>query len=101
MGMREIILLLMVLIVLKILWLVFKPLALRLVVRGALEDIGKKALGQQPDTIHLERQTFASWNDAAAIEALARPLLAAGFSDCGVYTVDKMPGVKMQVLLKE
>jgi hypothetical protein len=80
---------------------VLKVLLLRRAMRGALSEVGQQALAKQPDTISLSRTPDPQWSDAAAIEALARPLLGLGFYDCGAYKVDKMPGVKMRILMKE
>lgn len=88
-----------------IVWRVLKRvgalLFVRAAVRAGLSDIGRKALEKQPDTIHLERVTNPEWKDAAAMEALARPLRTKGFGDCGVYSVDKMPRVKVWILFQE
>ena len=71
-------------------------------VRAAFKDVGIKALGKVPDRVKLERLTAAPrWKDPAAMEAMARPLLALAFSDCGAYAVDPMPAVKIWILLKE
>ena len=71
-------------------------------VRAAFKNVGVKALGKAPDRVKLERLTAApQWKDAAAMEAMARPLLALAFSDCGAYAVDPMPGVKIWILLKQ
>ena len=86
-------------------WRVVKRLGallfLRAAVRGALSDIGRKALERQPDTIHLELTKNPQWKNAAAMEALAGPLRNKGFQDCGVFTVDKMPDVKVWILCQE
>jgi hypothetical protein len=88
-----------------IVWKVVKRvgalLFLRTALRGALSDIGRKALEKQPDTIHLEPLGDPQWKDAAAMEAMAQPLRSKGFTDCGVFTVDKMPGVKLWILFQE
>lgn len=76
-------------------------LLLRSAARTALSDIGQQALMKQPDTITLSRLSDPGWKDAAAIDALAQPLLTAGFSDLGVYSIDKMPGVKVRMLFQD
>jgi len=76
-------------------------LLLRSAARATLSDIGQRALMKQPDTITLSRLSDPGWKDAAAIAALAQPLLAAGFSDCGAYSIDKMPGVKVRMLFQD
>jgi len=96
---------LVLLILLPILWTVLKRvgglLFLRAAVRGALSDIGRKALEKQPDTIHLEPLSDPQWKDAGAMDAMAGPLRSKGFADCGVFAVDKMPGVKLWILYQE
>jgi hypothetical protein len=88
-----------------IIWRVLKILGglpfLRAAVRAGLSDVGKKALEQQPDTIHLAALSNPEWKDSAAMEHMAQPLRNKGFSDCGVFTVDKMPGVKVWILFQE
>ena len=78
-----------------------KLLLLRQAVRGALSDVGKQALARQPDTISLSRTSDPQWKDAAAIDAVARPLLDLGFYDCGAYKANQMAGVLMRILMKE
>lgn len=95
----------LILIVLLVIWQVFgKKILGFLLVRGvaktALKAIGSDALAQQPDWITLTRTQFPQWTNAAAITEWARPLLAGGFTDAGVFTVDKMPGVKVNILVK-
>ena len=86
-------------------WRVVKRLGallfLRAAARGALSDVGKRALEKVPDTIHLESLGDPQWKDPAAMEAMAEPLRKKGFHDCGVFTVDKMPGVKVWILFQE
>jgi len=95
----------LLLILAPIVWRVLKPLAallfLRSAARAALSDVGKKALQKQPDAIHLEPLSVPQWKDAAAMDRMAQPLRGKGFSDCGAFTVDKMPGVKLWILFQE
>jgi hypothetical protein len=88
-----------------IVWRVLKPIAallfLRAAVRAGLSDVGRKALEKQPDTIHLEPLSDPQWKDAAAMERMAQPLRGKGFVNCGVFTVDKLPGVKLWILFQE
>lgn len=72
----------------------------RSVAKGALKAIGSDALAKQPDVIRLTRDAFPQWRNRAAIEEWTKPLLAGGFVDAGVFTVDKMPGVKVSILTK-
>ncbi|MBI3552746.1 MAG: hypothetical protein HY077_09510 [Elusimicrobia bacterium] len=92
---------LLALIVVPIVLRVVIKLFMRSVARAFLSGIGEKALAQQPDAIELRRETFVSWRDPAAMEALAKPLTFNGFQDCGVYTADKLPAFKIWFLLKE
>jgi hypothetical protein len=84
---------------------IFLKIALRLLVRGAgqmiLKKLGDRALAKQPDTLELHRDAGAPWRDPARMEALSRPLLNAGFADCGIYVTDKMPGIRIWFLLNE
>lgn len=67
--------------------------------RGALKGLGKRAVEAQPDQITLEHLADPSWQDAAVGEIISS-LWAAGFTDVGGYAVDKMPGVKVHILVK-
>src|SRR5215470_8691801 len=62
--------------------------------------IGDAALAKQPDTIHLVRASEATWKYPDKAEALTRPLLDAGFRDAGIYAVDEMPGLVIQLLVE-
>ena len=68
--------------------------------KGVLKNIGQTAMAKQPDWITLARVATPQWRNAAAIEEWTKPLLAGGFQDAGVFTVDKMPGVKVDILVK-
>ena len=63
--------------------------------------IGSHAVAKQPDEIHLEKRGEAAWQDAAAIRPLVAPLLQRGFSDAGVYRVKELPGLTLQLLVKD
>lgn len=67
--------------------------------RGALKDIGKKAVEAQPDRITLSQISNPAWQDASVGQMISS-LRTAGFMDAGVYSVDKMPGVKVAILAK-
>jgi len=67
--------------------------------RGALQDIGKKAVAVQPDRIRLGRISSPVWQDSSIGEIISS-LRTAGFTDAGVYSVDKMPGIKVAILAK-
>ena len=96
---------LVLLFVVPVVWRIVKRfgmlLFLRTAVKAGLSDIGRKALAQQPDVIRLEPCAAPQWKDAPAMEAMAQPLLNKGFTDCGAFTVDKMPGVKIWILFQE
>src|SRR5215831_10410276 len=69
----------------------FLKLAPRLLVRQVFRlifrAIGKDALTNVPEQIHLSRATTPQWNDPAAIQLQATPLVRAGFLDQGTYSV--------------
>jgi hypothetical protein len=67
--------------------------------QGALKDIGKQAVAAQPDNITLSRISNPAWQDAG-VQPIISSLRSAGFDDAGVYSVDKMPGVKVALLVK-
>lgn len=93
-----------VLVVLLAVWKLFgkrimAALLVRSAARGGLNDVGRKAINAQPDAITLTRVEFPEWQDRAAVDELKNPLLAAGFDYGGTYTVDKMPGVRLAILV--
>jgi hypothetical protein len=67
--------------------------------RGALKDIGKQAAAAQPGNITLSRISTPVWQDAR-VQQIISSLRSAGFADAGVYSVDKMSGVKVAILAK-
>jgi hypothetical protein len=71
-----------------------------LVVRTFGRAIGSHAVSRQPDTIHLEKCDATSWKDRAAILPLVSPLLQRGFRDAGVFRVNELPGLMLQLLVK-
>jgi hypothetical protein len=81
-------------------WAMVKLLLRVAMVRVAFTEIGRRALDKQPDDLGLTRVMEPRWRGPDAVEALARPLLALGFSDCGSYTASKMPGVTIRFLLQ-
>ena len=92
------------LVVLLIVWKLFGRRLLSLFLlsnagRGALQGLGKRAVEAQPDQIMLQRLAAANWQDASVGEVVAA-LSDAGFTDAGAYSVDKMPGVKVDILVK-
>lgn len=83
-----------------ILWALYR-FVLRGSMRIAFQQAGKNALAKQPDRIRLDYLSVPLWHEAAKVAAQADPLLALGFEDCGTYVPDKLPGVKLRILLKE
>ncbi len=93
-----------VVIVLLVLWKLFaKRVRVALLVqsagRGELNEVGKKVVNAQPDTITLTRIEFPEWQNRAAVDELRNPLLGAGFEYAGTYKVDKMPGVALAIFV--
>ena len=76
-------------------------LFVRAAVRGALTDIGKRALEQQAEVIHLEPLAEPQWKDPGAMGVMAAGLRRKGFTDCGVFSVDKIPGARVWVFCQE
>ena len=98
-------LVIVLLVVVLVVWKLFgrKMLASFLISKAgdsAMKSIGTKAIQQQPDWINLTRVSFPKWTDANGVQAMVRPLLAAGFASAGIYTPDKMPGVLIDILVK-
>jgi len=92
------------LVALLVIWKIFGKRLLALFLlsgagRGALQDIGRKAVEAQPDRIALSRISSPAWQDAS-VEQIISSLRASGFTEAGAYSVDKMPGVKVAILAK-
>ncbi len=66
--------------------------------REALSEVGRRALARVPEQITLSRVDPPQGRNQAAVEQQAAPLLRAGFTDLGIYGVDKMPGVFIRML---
>jgi len=84
-------------------WLLIKTaprLVVRQVGRFAAGKIGEAALAKVPDQIQLWRVGAPQWQDPASVQQQATALGRAGFSDLGVYSVDKMPGVLIGMLFQ-
>jgi len=94
-----IVLLVLLLLALPVLLRFLKILVARCVVGEGLKAIGKDALAKQAESIHLSRLTSAPWQDPAAVERLAAPLLGRGFSATGDYSIAEMPGVLVRFLM--
>jgi hypothetical protein len=77
---------------------VLSPLIKYVIAAVAGKQIGVKALAQQPDRIHLQTGSSASWKHAAPAQKIGQALVARGFTDAGVYTIPELPGVVVQLL---
>jgi hypothetical protein len=63
--------------------------------------VGRAALAKTADRLLLRRAGPGAWKDAAAADALARPLLAHGFEDAGVFASDGTPGLVLRLFARE
>jgi hypothetical protein len=72
----------------------------RIGVKGALEDVGSKALVSVPDRISLVHQNLHSWNPDPAVARLADSLFSKGYQESGLYAIREMPGVIVRFLVK-
>ena len=80
--------------------LIARPLMRVIIALVGGRKIGDAALAKQPDTIHLVRAGDTAWKHAEKTVPLVQPLLDAGFRDAGVYVVDEMPGLVVQLLVE-
>jgi hypothetical protein len=60
--------------------------------------VGEMALASQPEHIHLEHRDESLWKDAARAGRIASALRSRGYEDAGIYAVNEMPGVVVQLL---
>ena len=67
-------------------------------IKGA-EDVGRRAVDKQPDTIHLTKRSPEVWAQPDAAGALATPLLENGFEDVGTFAINELPGVIVRLLV--
>src|SRR5438093_4486650 len=74
-------------------------LFLRIAARGALKDVGQRAVDKQPDAIHLVEKNHA-WENETAIRSLLSPIQTSGFQDAGQYEIQEMPQLVLQFLIK-
>jgi hypothetical protein len=90
--------------ILLLAWVFIKRVLPKLNVRqeghSALKEVGESAMAKVPDQLQYSRAGAPHWKDEAAMQKQATPLLRAGFSDLGAYSVDKMPGVLIRVLFQ-
>jgi hypothetical protein len=63
--------------------------------------VGEAALARTPDRLQMRRTDARAWKDTAAATAPARPLLARGFEDAGVYASDSTPGLVLRLFARE
>ena len=63
--------------------------------------IGRTALAQQPDTIHLAPLPPDAWRDAATVECTTALLVARGFTPAGDHAIPELPGVHVRLLAHE
>ena len=75
-------------------------LFLRTAVKGALEDVGAKALVSVPDRIVLVHQNLHSWNPAPEVARLGDALFSKGFQEGGLYSIREIPGATVRFLVK-
>ncbi len=79
---------------------VLPAILLKLGFTSFLKAVGTTAVSAQPDTMALTTVAPPRWRNPAEIEKLVRPLLNAGFTDAGTYSIAQMPGVLVQFLIK-
>jgi hypothetical protein len=73
---------------------------MRTAVKGALEDVGARALANVPERILLVHQNLHSWKPDPAVPRLADPLFSKGYQEGGLYAIREMPGVTVRFLVK-
>lgn len=62
------------------------------------KTIGKLALAQQPDAIHLSEADDGVWSDAEKVGGLAHGLTTLGFENGGTWKVSEMPGLTVRLM---
>ena len=77
---------------------VFNRFFPRLLAAWLGRTIGKIALAQQPDRLHLDPVSADSWSDFETASDLGRPFTQQGFESAGTFRVTEMPGVIVQLL---
>ncbi|MBI2192404.1 MAG: hypothetical protein HYU36_10510 [Planctomycetes bacterium] len=58
--------------------------------------LGALATANVPDRIHLVRQDSLGWENRETVDQSVQALFQLGFQDAGGYTVQEMPGLKLQ-----
>lgn len=79
--------------------LLIGPLFAGAALRGAAQDIGRRAIQKQPDRVHLSERGPHVWRHPDQAGALAMPLLENGFTDVGTFAVEEMPGVFVRLMV--
>ena len=73
---------------------------LRFFLRRFFVQVGTKAVAGQPDALHLQRSANPAWRNPAAVEEIARTLIAGGFADLGAFTAPEMPPLIIRMFAK-
>ena len=66
--------------------------------REALAEVGRRTLSKLPAFVSLLPVESPDWTNPEAIRQQTGPLLACGFEDAGVFSVDQMPGVLIRMM---
>ncbi len=73
---------------------------LRFLVRRFFARVGAQAVARQPDAIHLQPAPNPAWRNRAAVDEMAGALLAAGFTEAGVFTAPEMPPLILRLFAR-
>jgi len=76
-----------------------QPLLRVLIAAVAGKAVGRAALAEQPDTIHLTRTDANAWRDRRKVGAIAGGFRPCGFEDAGTYTIDQLAGVTLRLMV--
>src|SRR5438132_1302301 len=81
--------------------IVVAVLIIRAKVRSFLKNIqdvaGTVASRMTPPEIHLVPLENPTWTNEAGIDAEVKPLAGLGFKPAGAYSIEEIPGLKIQV----
>jgi hypothetical protein len=88
------------LLLLNLLKRVLMLLFLRVLMRAGLTAVGRQAMAEQPDEIHLTPEPEHVWADADAVEEIASPLASLGFQEAGTFAIEEMAGVMVRFLIQ-
>ena len=78
---------------------IFALLFLRRAIRAGLGDVGRAALENLVESIHLSPEDGYSWKSGDIEARYLRPLHDRGFTAAGAYSVDEIPGVHVEILV--